>query len=117
MPGLVGIAVGLLVGVGATVASARTLGGDPLDRCNVIWDSPSSDSSGSMPLGNGDIGLNLWLEHGGDLLFYISKTDAWSEIARLQKLGRVRVRLTPNPFVPGRPLFQTRDHGPCHRGR
>ncbi|MEN6603290.1 MAG: DUF5703 domain-containing protein, partial [Bryobacteraceae bacterium] len=45
---------------------------------DVTWDSPSRDSSGSMPLGNGDIGLNLWVEEGGDLLFYISKTDALS---------------------------------------
>jgi len=32
-----------------------------------------------MPLGNGDIGLNVWTEPGGDLLFYISKTDAWGD--------------------------------------
>ena len=30
-----------------------------------------------MPLGNGDIGLNVWIEEGGDLLFYISKADAF----------------------------------------
>jgi len=52
-----------------------------------------------MPLGNGDIGLNVWVEDGGDLLFYLSKTDAWDENARLLKLGRVRVSLRPNPFV------------------
>ncbi|MFP4502254.1 MAG: DUF5703 domain-containing protein [Candidatus Hydrogenedentota bacterium] len=66
---------------------------------DVLWDSPSAGPEGSMPLGNGDIGLNLWVEEGGDLLFYISKTDAWSENARLLKLGRVRVSFTPNPFM------------------
>jgi hypothetical protein len=60
-----------------------------------------------MPLGNGDIGLNVWMEESGDLVFYIGKTDAWSETARLLKLGRVRVRLSPNPFVPGEPFRQT----------
>ena len=64
-----------------------------LSDYNVIWTTPSSDSSGSMPLGNGDIGLNVWVEPNGDLLFYISKSDAWSEISRLLKIGRVRVRL------------------------
>lgn len=59
-----------------------------------------------MPLGNGDIGLNLWVEEGGDLLFYISKTDAWDEHARLLKLGRVRVRFSPNPFAKGLPFRQ-----------
>lgn len=51
-----------------------------------------------MPLGNGDIGLNVWVEEGGDLLFYISKTDSWSEHCCLLKLGRIRIKLSPNPF-------------------
>jgi hypothetical protein len=69
---------------------------DALDGCNVVWDSPSKDSGGSMPLGNGDIGLNAWVEAGGDLLFFISKTDAWTDSGRLVKLGQIRVRLTPS---------------------
>ncbi|MCX6921833.1 MAG: DUF5703 domain-containing protein [Verrucomicrobia bacterium] len=77
-----------------------------LERCDVTWLEPSKDSRGSMPLGNGDIGLNVWVESGGDLLFYLSKTDAWSENAQLLKLGRVRVHLSPNPFQPGRPFQQ-----------
>ncbi|NLX14244.1 MAG: hypothetical protein GXY44_11405 [Phycisphaerales bacterium] len=76
------------------------------DNCNVIWSTPSQNSFGSMPLGNGDIGLNLWVEENGDLLFYISKTDAWSELHRLLKLGRIRVRFSPNPFIEGRPFRQ-----------
>ena len=60
-----------------------------------------------MPLGNGDVGLNLWIEEDGDLLFYISKTDAWSGNGRLLKLGQIRVSLTPNPFAKGTPFRQT----------
>ena len=67
---------------------------DP-SRYDVVWSSASADSSGSMPLGNGDIGVNVWVEPGGDLVFYVSKTDAWNENGRLLKLGRVRVRLSP----------------------
>ncbi|MBN2295780.1 MAG: hypothetical protein JXM70_25335 [Pirellulales bacterium] len=78
-----------------------------LDDYNVTWTSPSKNSSGSMPLGNGDIGLNVWAEAGGDLLFYIGKTDAYSGIGRLLKLGRVRVKLTPNPFEKGLSFEQT----------
>ncbi len=81
--------------------------GAALDRYNVTWDTPSANSSGSMPLGNGEIGLNVWVEPNGDLLFYIATTDAWSEIGRLLKLGRVRVRLEPNPFAGGAPFRQT----------
>jgi hypothetical protein len=80
---------------------------DPLDACNVVWTSPSRDSNGSMPIGNGDIGLNVWAQQGGDLIFYISKTDAWDEHCRLLKLGRVRVHLDPNPFTVGAPFKQT----------
>ena len=70
-----------------------------LDQSNVTWTTPSEDSRGSMPFGNGDIGLNVWMEKSGDLLFYISKTDAWSDnVGRnkgLLKLGRVRVKFSP----------------------
>lgn len=82
-------------------------GADPMDEYNVVWKSPSADSSGSMPLGNGDIGLNLWVEQSGDLVFYISKTDAWDERGELVKLGRVRVKLTPSLFQLGKPFVQT----------
>jgi alpha-L-fucosidase 2 len=70
-----------------------------LDRYNVIWTSPSEDAAGSMPIGNGEVVLNVWVERStGDILFYIARGDALSEISRILKLGRVRVHLDPNPF-------------------
>jgi len=45
-----------------------------------------------MPTGNGDIGLNVWVEESGDLLFYIGKTDLWDDNSRLLKLGRARAK-------------------------
>ena len=66
-----------------------------LDDCNVVWNSPSKDSFGSMPLGNGDVGANVWVEENGDLLFYVSKVDAFDAGHLLPKLGRVRLRLDP----------------------
>ncbi|MCU0643550.1 MAG: DUF5703 domain-containing protein [bacterium] len=66
---------------------------------DVTWDSPSENSRGSMPLGNGDIGINVWAERSGDVYFYIGKTDAWNENASLSKIGRVKIHLTPNPFI------------------
>lgn len=80
---------------------------DPLDRYNVVWETPSRDFSGSMPLGNGDIGLNVWVEENGDLLFYIGKTDSWGDNGRLLKVGRVRISLSPNPVVEGAAFRQT----------
>lgn len=77
-----------------------------VSRYDVIWDSPSADASGSMPLGNGELGINLWVEAEGDLLFYLARTDTWSETGRPLKLGRVRVALEPNPFAGGAPFSQ-----------
>ena len=76
------------------------------DDDNLIWHSPSENSMGSMPAGNGDIGINLWVERNGDLLFYLSKSDAWNENCRLFKLGRIRLSLTPNPFAEGNWFLQ-----------
>jgi hypothetical protein len=72
-----------------------------VDQYNVVIQAPSKDFHGAMPLGNGDIGVSAWVEQGGDLLFYISKTDAYDENHRLLKLGRVRIKLSPNPFRAG----------------
>jgi hypothetical protein len=74
---------------------------------NVVWDSPSVDHHGSMPLGNGDIALNAWVTSQGDVQFFISKTDAWDDNARLVKIGAVRVHLEPNPFANNPPFRQT----------
>ena len=78
-----------------------------LDKYNVVWDSPSKDAWGTMPCGNGDIGLNVWMDEGDDLLFYIGKTDSWDDNCRLLKLGRVRVRLKPNLLLEATSFKQT----------
>ena len=95
------------------VRNSLVVGGGPggggisngVGRYDVVWTSPSKDSAGSMPIGNGDISLNVWMEEsgpghpgGGDLCFYIGKTDAWGDNARLLKVGKVRISIAPNPF-------------------
>ncbi|WP_126246173.1 DUF5703 domain-containing protein [Chitinophaga rhizosphaerae] len=69
-----------------------------LSDYNVVWETPGENANASMPIGNGDIGANVWVEPNGDVVFYVSKTDAWSEIGRLLKLGKVRVSISPSPF-------------------
>ncbi len=82
-----------------------------LTNYDVTWTSPSVDGSpGSMPIGNGDVTANLWVEtNGGDLMMYIGKSDSWSEATRLLKIGRTRLHFSPNPFAAGAPLSQTLD--------
>jgi Domain of unknown function (DUF5703) len=80
--------------------------GDPA-RYNVVWDSPSRDYTGSMPLGNGEIGLNFWVEETGDLLFYLGRTDTWDDNGRLLKIGKVRISIDPRPEIPLKRFVQT----------
>lgn len=71
-----------------------------LSQCDVTWDSPSEDAAGSMPIGNGEAVLNVWVEkRTGDVLFYVARSDALSEISRVMKLGRVRVHLSGSPLL------------------
>ncbi|MBN2578716.1 MAG: PEP-CTERM sorting domain-containing protein [Pirellulales bacterium] len=73
--------------------------GASISDFNVVWTTPSTNSNGSMPLGNGDIGVNVWTENGRDLVFYLSKTDSWDDNGSLLKLGKVRVTLPTNSFL------------------
>lgn len=72
----------------------------------MVWDSPSANALGSMPLGNGEVTLNAWVETNGDLQFYIGRSDSYSEISRLLKVGLIRVSLSPNPFQAGQSFSQ-----------
>ncbi len=67
------------------------------DSYNVEWHSQSKNSSESMPCGGGSIGLNVWVENN-ELLMYISKSDAFDENNGLDKIGRLRIKITPDPF-------------------
>lgn len=87
--------------------SASEIGAAELAPYNVVWDSPSTDSSGSMPLGNGETGINLWVEKStGDVVLYLARGDAWTENVvlyrgdyGLAKVGRVRVKLGNAAFL------------------
>ncbi|MEH6306911.1 DUF5703 domain-containing protein [Olivibacter sp. CPCC 100613] len=71
-----------------------------LSSYNVIWNGQSNNSSESMPCGGGDVGLNVWTEKD-DVLFYMARSGTFDENNTLLKLGRVRLRLSPNPFHGG----------------
>ncbi len=83
-----------------------------LDDCNVVWNTPGKSSFDSMPLGNGDVCANVWTESNGDLLFYISKSDAIDGQHKIPKLGRIRVRLEP-PLETGTKFSQTLNLSQC----
>lgn len=64
---------------------------------NIIWTSQSKNASESMPCGGGDIGMNVWAENG-ELLIYVARSGNFDEHNALLKSGRIRMRLSPNPF-------------------
>jgi len=78
-------------------------------RYNVVWNTPSKDASGVMPLGNGDIAAGVYAIADGDLYLLLAKNDAYTYQGDIFKTGRVRISLDPNPFQPGRPFRQTLD--------
>ena len=110
---LIGITLFLVMACAGLAKPANKLKIQPTtpDEYNVQWDSPGPGSAQSMPLGNGDIGLNVWTEKNGDLLFYISKTDAWGgELSAqkdpwmqqggvLMKLGAIRISSDRDPLA------------------
>jgi alpha-L-fucosidase 2 len=89
-----------------------------LNAYDVSWDTPGPTSMQSMPIGNGDIGLNVWVEGSGDLCFFIGKTDAWGaalaseknnwikEGGVLMKVGKVRISISPSPLAQQRGAFR-----------
>jgi hypothetical protein len=71
-----------------------------LGQYNVIWTSQSNNSSESMPVSGGDIGLNVWVENN-ELFFYMGRAGYRDENGAILKPGRVRINIHPNPFENG----------------
>ena len=58
---------------------------------DVVWTSASTDVTGSMPLGNGRLGINVWATADGTVGLLLSHVDALDENWILSKLGRVLI--------------------------
>ncbi len=78
-----------------------------LDSYNVSWTTPAQTDRGSMPLGNGELGINAWVLAGGAIELYLARTDARTELDRCVKLGKVRVSFTPDDGLTGFAFRQT----------
>lgn len=91
----------MVLALRAATAPAQSLptGAQLIAQDDVTWHSPGASENDSMPIGNGSLGANVWTESNGDLVLLVSSPDAWTEMGKLVKLGRVRIRFTPNPFT------------------
>jgi len=72
---------------------------NPISVNDVKWTTLGQNENDSMPVGNGDLAANVWTEQNGDIVLLVAKADAWTELGKLVKLGRVRIQLNPNPFA------------------
>ncbi len=63
-----------------------------MQNYNVVWNTPSSRSADSMPLGGYDLGCNVWVENQS-LYFYVSESGTFDENGTMLKLARVRIQI------------------------
>jgi alpha-L-fucosidase 2 len=92
--------IGLLLCIACfAVAGARGANNALAAANDVAWTTLGHDENDSMPIGNGDLAANVWTEQNGDIVLLVAKADAWTELGKLVKLGRIRIRFTPNPFA------------------
>lgn len=96
-----------LPGAVSALAGAAPNAPTALDALNVIWTTPSENAAGSMPLGNGEVVVNAWVENKtGDVMLLVARTDSISETCRFLKLGRVRLHFDGNPLAQAKDFKQ-----------
>jgi hypothetical protein len=96
---------GLIMGRGRDALAGGTGSGpERMRRYNVVWNSPSKDASGVMPVGNGDIAAGVYAIENGDLYLLLSKNDAYTYMGDIFKTGRVASPSSPIRFRPGKPF-------------
>ena len=71
------------------------------EKYSFRYSGKMDDAMQSLPLGNGDIGTNVWLSCDGELHLLVSKTDSWSELCRLLKVAHIVLKTEPCPFSHG----------------
>lgn len=107
-PGLaLAVAGSILSAIPLQTVAAKSLSDDEalakLTSYDIEWKQPAlRGSMDSMPIGNGSLAANVWVEQGGDLMLYLARDDAWASDAEacdgLLKLGRLRIRLGEEAF-------------------
>lgn len=65
---------------------------------NVKFVGQSKNAGESMPLGGRDVGCNVWVEND-QLYLYMAQSGAFDEEGNMIKAGRLKIGLSPNPFM------------------
>ena len=91
----------ILISAALCAAAALTAGEsaqEKMKRYSYTFDSPGKSAVESMPIGNGDIAANVYTV-GDSLFLLMSKNDAYDGSGESIKTGRVKIKLSPNPFA------------------
>lgn len=75
----------------------KTITSFDVSEHNVTFTSPGTSDRSAMPIGNGELCASIWVDETG-CHFYLSRSDAITELDRTVKLGLFSVLLSPNPF-------------------
>ena len=86
---LVLLLLGLTLGALPTVVGAQE--SDARSPYRVVWDSPSQDWGGTMPLGNGEVAINAWFDANARAHILIARTDSWDDYGHLAKVGLAEI--------------------------
>ncbi|MDR1141249.1 MAG: DUF5703 domain-containing protein, partial [Planctomycetaceae bacterium] len=81
----------LILSMLSTIVFNTTINGEEPSLYEVVWDSPSKNVYETMPLGNGEVAVNVWIDEAGILRFYISRIDSIDENGQLLKVGGVKI--------------------------
>eukprot|EP00930_Biecheleria_cincta_P085298 TRINITY_DN74697_c0_g1_i1.p1 TRINITY_DN74697_c0_g1~~TRINITY_DN74697_c0_g1_i1.p1 ORF type:complete len:802 (+),score=92.72 TRINITY_DN74697_c0_g1_i1:59-2464(+) len=68
------------------------------DAPDIVWTTLSANVSGSMPLGNGRVGVNAFSTKNNEVELWLSHTDAFDHFSNLVKVGHIVVKV--NASVP-----------------
>ena len=83
------VAIFILLNSCSVPSTEITSNAERTGRYNVVWDTPSKDASGIMPIGNGDIAAGVYIIENGDLYLLLAKNDAYTYMGDIFKTGRV----------------------------
>lgn len=64
-----------------------------LKSMELSWSEPAVGSRESIPLGNGELGINVWVDAAGVIHILLARGDCWSGNGQLMKAGYVRFTL------------------------